>query len=100
MRQVYHRWLNNKTKSIHGLIVNVFLPKRSYYCWTICGKARTFLAVSIDSLGYHKYYRWLYLDLGILMTMTTATFYKQMDKNRIAKKRLQLSPDLQKKRAK
>jgi hypothetical protein len=54
MAQVYHEWLNTKTESIHGLIVNICLPKRSYYfCQTICcGKARTFLAVSINSLGY------------------------------------------------
>ncbi len=96
MRRVYHCWLNNKTESIHGLVVNVFLPKRSYYCQTICRKARTLLAVSIDSVGYYKYYWQLYLDIGLAMTLVTATFYKEMDKKRMANKILQKSPGFQK----
>jgi hypothetical protein len=72
MRRVYHEWMNNKVESVHGIVVNVFLPKRSYYCRTICGKARTFLAVSIDSLGYFEYYKQLYLDLGIEMLSNMA----------------------------
>jgi hypothetical protein len=32
MRRCYHQFCNNKTEQLHGLVVNVFLPKRSYYC--------------------------------------------------------------------
>jgi hypothetical protein len=99
MKRIYHRWLNNKTESIHGVVVNVFLPKRSYFCRTICGKARTFLAVSVDSLGYYEYYRRLYRDVGIIMTTYTEAFYKEMDKRREHDKSYQKSEDFRKKRS-
>ena len=94
--------MNNKTESIHEVVVNVFLlvPKRSYYCSTICGKARTYLAVSIDSLGYYGYYTRLCVEMGTTMTPMTATFYKPLDKKRAADKILQQSPEFRKKRAK
>jgi hypothetical protein len=81
LRRVFHEWTTNKTEQIiHSLVTNVFLPKRSYYCQTICGRARTYLAVSIDSIGYYKYNRRLCLELGLHMTTITAVFYKQQDK--------------------
>jgi hypothetical protein len=80
-------------------VVNVFLPKRSYFCRTICGKARTFLAVSVDSLGYYEYYRRLYLDVGIIMSTYTEAFYKEMDKRREHDKSYQKSEDFRKKRS-
>jgi hypothetical protein len=61
MRRVFHKFSTNKTDQIHSLVTNVFLPKRSYYCQTICGRARTFLAVSISLLGYYNYIEQLYL---------------------------------------
>jgi hypothetical protein len=70
--RVFHEWTTNKTEQIHSLVTNVFLPKRSYYCQTICGRARTYLAVSIDSIGYYEYSRRLYLELGLHMTTITA----------------------------
>ena len=75
LRRVFHEWSTNKTEQIHSLVTNVFLPKRSYYCQTICGRARTYLAVSIDSIGYYEYNRRLYLELGLHMTTITAVFY-------------------------
>jgi hypothetical protein len=60
--------------------INVFLSKRLYYCRTICGRGRTYLALSIDSLGYYKYNRRLYLELGLEMSSISATFYKQQNR--------------------
>jgi hypothetical protein len=74
-------------EQIHGLIVNTFMHKRSYFCATICGRARTFLAVSIDSLGFLDYYTQLYLVLGITMSNVTKRYYEQHDK-RITKDRV------------
>jgi hypothetical protein len=54
MRRYYHEFCN-KTEQLHGFVVNIFLPKRSYFCRTICGRARTYLAMSIDSLGFEEY---------------------------------------------
>ena len=82
LRRCFHKFCNNKTEQIHGFIVNVFLPKRSYFCRTICGRARTYLAVSIDSLGFEEYYKQLYLDLGIRMSPVTGLYYRQVDKRR------------------
>jgi hypothetical protein len=62
--------------------VNVFLPKRSYFSTTICGRARTYLACSIDSLGFEAYYKRLYLELGIKMSNITGCFYQQHDQRR------------------
>jgi ribosomal protein L32 len=82
MRRVFHEFSTNKTEQIHSLVTNVFLPKRSYYCRTIYGKARTYLAVSIDSLGYYKYNKLLYHELGLDMSCITEVFYQQQDKRR------------------
>jgi hypothetical protein len=100
MWKIFHEWDNNKTESIHGLIVNQYLPKRSYFCRTICGKARTLLAVSIDSLGYYEYYKKLYLVIGITMTEPTASFYREMDKRRLHDRTYTNTPEFRKKRAK
>jgi hypothetical protein len=82
MRRFFHEFLTNKTEQIHLLVTNVFLPKRSFYCHTICGRARTSLAVSIDSLGYYKNNRQLYLKLGLELSSITQAFYKQQDKRK------------------
>jgi hypothetical protein len=100
MKQIYHEHDNNKTESIHGLVTNVFLPKRSYFSRAICGQARTYLAVSIDSLGYLEYNRRLYLDLGISMSTDTANFYRQVDGRRQHDQVYQALPVRKKKRAK
>jgi hypothetical protein len=79
---VYHEFTTHKMEQIHSLVTNVFLPNMSYYCHTICGRAITYLAVSIDLLGYYEYNRQLYLELGLEMTSITEAFYKQQDKRR------------------
>ncbi len=99
LRRVFHEWSTNKTEQIHSLVTNVFLPKRSYYCRTICGRARTHLAVSIDSLGYYEYYRRLYLELGLFMSTITEVFYKQQDKRRETDKKYANNPERRKLRA-
>jgi hypothetical protein len=32
LRMCFHEFCNNKTEQIHGLVVNVFLPKRAFLC--------------------------------------------------------------------
>jgi hypothetical protein len=98
--RVYHEWCNNKTEQIHGLIVNTFMLKRSYYCRTICGRARTYLGVSIDSRGFLQYYTQLYLEIGITMSSVTKSFYRQHDKRRMADQAYKKSPGRKKIRAK
>jgi hypothetical protein len=62
--------------------VNTFLPKWSYFSRTICRRARTNLAVSIDSMGYLKYYKLLYLDIEIEMSGINKLFFVQHDRKR------------------
>jgi hypothetical protein len=57
---VFHEHNNNKTKQIHAFITNPFLPKISYYSQKSCGRARTFLSVGIDSVGFSAYYQELF----------------------------------------
>jgi hypothetical protein len=40
-RVVFHKFSTNKTEQIYSFVTNIFLMKRSYYCRTICGRART-----------------------------------------------------------
>jgi hypothetical protein len=47
LRGCFDEFCNNKTEHIHGLIVNVFLPKRAFFCRTICGRSPTYMAVGI-----------------------------------------------------
>ncbi len=100
LRRCYHEFCNNKTEQLHGLVVNVFLPKRSYFCRTICGRARTYLAMSVDSLGYEGYYRKLYEELGIRMSSVTARYYHQHDQKRKRDRNYAKTPARKKKRAK
>jgi hypothetical protein len=85
MRRCYHRFCNNKTEQLHGLVVNVFLPKRLYYCRTICGRARN--------------YEELYAELGISMSTVTKRFYHQHDVKRKREQVYENSPERKKKRA-
>jgi hypothetical protein len=100
MRRCYHEFCNNKTEQLHGFVVNVFLPKRSYFCRTICGRARTYLAMSIDSLGFEEYYKQLYLTLGMTMSSAIEWYFQQHDRKRILDRNNANRPERKTKRAK
>jgi hypothetical protein len=80
LSKCFHEFCNNKTEQIHGLVVNVFLPKRTFLCRTICGRLRTYMAVKIDSVGYEAYFKELYDDLGIEMSEVTLAYYQEHDR--------------------
>jgi hypothetical protein len=83
MRRCYHEFYNNKTEQLQEFVVNVFLSKRSYFCRTICGRARTNLAMIIDSLRFKEYYKQLYPALGMTMSSTTGRYYQHHNRKRI-----------------
>jgi hypothetical protein len=64
LKDVHHLWPTNKCESINAFI-SKFVNKTKHLCRTIVGKARTYLAISLDSVGYEAYYRTLFhlLDL-------------------------------------
>jgi hypothetical protein len=32
MQVIYHKFCNHKTEEIHGMVINVAMPKQSYFC--------------------------------------------------------------------
>jgi hypothetical protein len=58
LKDVHHEWHTNKCESMNMFIAK-FIPKRFHLCRTISGKARSYLAVAIDSIGYEATYRTL-----------------------------------------
>ena len=73
LKDVHHSWHANKCESMNKFITK-FVNKSTHLCRTIMGKARTYLVVSIDSIGYEEYYQTLfailnlYYDDGVLLT--------------------------------
>ena len=51
LKDVHHCWHTNKCESMNQFITK-FIHKNTHLCRTIVGKARTYVAVSIDSIGY------------------------------------------------
>jgi hypothetical protein len=83
MRWCYYEFCNNKTEQLHGFVVKIFLPaKRSHFCRTICGRARAYLAISLDSLGFKGYFRELYAQVGMTMSSETERYFQQHDQKR------------------
>jgi hypothetical protein len=67
---------------------------------TICGKASTYLAMSLDSLGFKEYFKELYTELGMTMSSETELYFQQHDQKRKRDKEYAEKPERKKKRAK
>jgi hypothetical protein len=86
LRQVHHAWHTNKCESMNQFIAK-FIRKSEHLCRTIVGRARTNLAVSIDSVGYEEYYRTLFPLLNLDYDETILnTHHVRLDKQKIRKK--------------
>jgi hypothetical protein len=55
MYTTHHSWHTNKCESVNQFITK-FICKSYHLCHTIVGRACTYLAVSLDSVGYEEYY--------------------------------------------
>jgi hypothetical protein len=64
LREIHHLWHTNKCEYMNKFI-SKFVHKTMHLCMTIVGRARTYLAVSLDSVGYEEYYRTLFGILGL-----------------------------------
>jgi hypothetical protein len=51
LKEVHHSYHTNKCESMNKFITK-FVDKSLHLCCTIVGKARTYVAVGIDSVGY------------------------------------------------
>jgi hypothetical protein len=85
LKEVHHAWHTNKCESMHQFITKC-IWKSYYLCRMIIGRASTYLAVSIDSLGYEEYYRTLFLLLDLDHgKLVMNTHHVRLDKEKIWK---------------
>jgi hypothetical protein len=81
LKEVHHKWHTNKCESMHQFITK-FVRKCYHLCRSIVGKARMYLAVGLDSVGYEEYYRSiLYLLEFEYDEITTFSHHQLLDKN-------------------
>jgi hypothetical protein len=79
--ELWHEVHSNKCESLNGFITKI-LPKHKHYCGTIINEARTYVAISIDSVGYKEYYHRLFERLGIEETTITSEHLRRLDHRR------------------
>jgi hypothetical protein len=99
LKEVHHLWHTNKCESINAFI-SKFVPKTKHLCRTIVGKARTYLAISLDSVGYEEYYRTLFelIDLEY-DTEIMQSMHQRMDRKKINRTDYDLRPEVRKQAA-
>jgi hypothetical protein len=64
LRQLYHQYDTNNVEGFNKFSMN-FLPKDRTYCQTIENKARSLLAIGLQSIGYRKLYHHVVALAGI-----------------------------------
>jgi hypothetical protein len=64
LQDLHYEWNTNKCESINQFITK-FVRKNMHLWSTIAGRARTYLAVLLDSISYQEYYSSLYEVLGL-----------------------------------
>jgi hypothetical protein len=79
--ELWHEVHSNKCESLNEFITN-FLPKHKHYCRTIINEARTYVAISINLVGFQEYYRRLFERLGILERTITSKHLRRLDHRR------------------
>ena len=100
LKDVHHSWHTNKCESMNKFI-SKFVNKSTHLCRTIVGKARTYVAVSIDSIGYEDYYSTLFdlLDLDYDDDIM-AISHQRMDKNKKWRQGYRSQPHVRRREAK
>ena len=81
MKDLMHDFDSNKPESFNGFLTK-FLPKHKFFASTIINQGRTYLAISVDSVGYVKSYFSLFTVLGIQTTDTTTDHHRRLDRKR------------------
>jgi hypothetical protein len=67
LRQLFHHYDTNTVEGFNKFLTK-FLPKDRTYCRTIENRARTMLAVGLQSIGYRQFYQRVFALTGIKMT--------------------------------
>jgi hypothetical protein len=99
LREVHHSYHTNKCESMNKFITK-FVDKSLHLCRTIVGKARTYVAVGIDSVGYEEYYRRLFelIDLDYDDDIM-GTHHRRLDAKKVWKKRYDKQPHVRRREA-
>jgi hypothetical protein len=84
LRQLYHQYDTNNVEGFNKFLTK-FLPKDRTYCQTIENKARSMLAVGLQSIGYRKLYSRVFALTGIEMTDDDITyiFFSSQDSEKL-----------------
>jgi hypothetical protein len=99
LRDIHHEWHTNKCESMNKFITK-FVLKSTHLCRTIAGKARTFLAVGLDSVGYEDYYRTLFGILGLdYDERICGLSHRRLDKKKIWHKNYSKKPEVRRARS-
>ena len=69
LREIHHCYSTNKCKNFNK-IVTKYNRKDGHRCRTVCGKARVFVGVGVDTLGHEEYHRRLFQRLGLTYNLT------------------------------
>jgi hypothetical protein len=87
LRQLWHRYDTNLVEAFNKFLTK-FLPKDKTYCQTIENKARSMVAVGIQSIGYQQFYSRVFERTGIGMfdNDITGLFLRKEDADKLWRK--------------
>ena len=81
--------------------ITKFVNKSNHFCCTIVGKAHTYVAVSINSIGYEEYYQTLFEVLNLDYNKDIMkTHNQQLDNAKEMRKKYVKQPHVHKREAK
>jgi hypothetical protein len=82
--QLFHEYDTNNVEGFNKFLTK-FLPKDRTYCQTIENKARSMLAVGLQSVGYRKFYGRLFALTGIELREDdiTSLFLRAKDSDKL-----------------
>ena len=98
LRDMHHSFDTNKNECFNKLVTK-FVPKTSYLCGSVAGKARVYVAAGIDSVGYVSFYSALYSILGVEYTTPIFRQHAALDNDRAYRTKYFRDPDNRKKKA-
>jgi hypothetical protein len=87
LRQLWHRYDTNLVEAFNKFLTK-FLPKDKTYCQTIENKARSMVAVGIQSIGYQQFYSRVFerTGIGIFDNDITGLFLRKEDADKLWRK--------------
>jgi hypothetical protein len=85
--QLYHQYDTNNVEGFNKFLTK-FLPKDKTYCQMIENKARSMLAVGLQSIGYRQLYKWVFELTGIPIELDdiTSLFLQDEDADKLWRK--------------